>query len=79
MILISNVLKLFPEILQNQINFFPRIKSNQVLIISCYQEEHKHLTCKIIRIVFYIEKNQSLKMQNKGYSYVKEGMFTQIS
>ena len=50
----------------------PQIKSNQ--------EEYKRLTCKIIRSVFYREKhvNQSLKMQNKWNSFVKERPFTQI-
>ena len=51
----------------------PQIKSNQV-IISCYQEEYKRLTCKIIRKVFLYRR----KPVNRNSS-VKEGTFTQIS
>ena len=46
--------------------FFPQIKSIQV-IKSCYPENYKRLTCKVIRSVFlYREKpvNRSLKIQN---------------
>ena len=61
--------------------FFSEYKSNQVLIVSCYKKEYKHLTNKIIRSVFYRDKpvNQILKMLNKWNSSVKEGTFTQIS
>ena len=58
-----------------------QIKSKQV-IISCYHEEYKRLTSKIIlEVCLYGEKpvNQSFKIQNKWNSSVKEGTFTQIS
>ena len=35
----------------------PKKKYNQV-IKSCYSENYKRLTCKVIRSVFCIEKNQ---------------------
>ena len=43
-------------------NRFPQVKSNQV-IISCYQEKHKGLKCKIITSVL-LNMNQSLKKEN---------------
>ena len=61
--------------------FFLQLRSNEG-IISCYQEEYKCLMCKIILAVcLYREKNlnQSLKMQNKLNSSVKEGTFTKIT
>ena len=59
----------------------PQIKSNQV-IISCYHEEYKSLTFKIIsEVCLYRAKPvyKSLKMQNKWNYSVKEVTFTQIS
>ena len=40
----------------NQNKKFPKIKSNQV-ILSCYPENYKRLTCKIIRSVIVIDIN----------------------
>ena len=52
MILLSKVRKLLLEILQKpkKKSSFPQIKSNQE-IISCYEEQCKRLTCKIITSV----------------------------
>ena len=58
---------------------FQQRRSNEE--IESYQE-HRRLTCKIIKSVILRKikpVNQSLKMQNKWSSSVKEGLLTHIS
>ena len=57
-----------------------KVKSSNYKLLSRRIQMFNRLTCKIIRSVFYREKhvNQSLKMQNKWNSFVKERSFTQI-